>query len=72
MTPSKSKRKGKGKGKAKAKATATANAKATATATAKANAGILHFVQNDGMGGVDGGSFPSASLGLEGSRGQWR
>jgi hypothetical protein len=39
------------KAKAKASATATAKATATATATATANAGILHCVQNDGIGG---------------------
>ncbi len=38
------------KEKAKAKAKATATATATARATTKANAGILHCVQNDGIG----------------------
>jgi hypothetical protein len=37
-----------------AEAKAKAKATATATATATANAGILHFVQNDGVGGVGG------------------
>jgi hypothetical protein len=39
------------------KATATATAKAKAKATAKANAGILHYVQNDGVGGVESCGF---------------
>ncbi len=34
----------------KARASAKAKAKATATATATANTGILHCVQNDGIG----------------------
>jgi hypothetical protein len=44
----------KAKARAEAEAKAKATAIATATATATANAGILHCVQNDGIGWGEG------------------
>jgi hypothetical protein len=58
--------KAKAKARAKARARAKAKAKAKATASASANAGILHYVQNDGVGGVRRPvRFRGARCGLE-------